>query len=611
MIIGEKILERILLIYFILLITAIAISLKTKKRIGITTFLSIVSISIIQYLLGVIGLLKIGNIVTICFSLFFIFYIINHFIKNKNLSEFVKENWLDFIVFTFLYIITFIILYERSVITHNELSHWALMTKDMVYHDTFPKAGNNLLYAGYPPMLRTWYYWFANFFEVFKDGQIYVANALIHVYISIATVSLFNIKSKIKDLFLKILTISLTIITSTMFYVSLFADIVLALLFVFLIVYIYKIKKITVIDFIILSATLVFLELTKEIGMLFIIVVFIYLFMLQKKYYSENIKKLLLIIFVMFLVICTFKNSWTLYLELNNLNQAWDTSGFSKENIINFVTGNGKEYQYSTLKNYMKQLGIANNFRLFKTNIPILYIVIFSIIAILIMMYIKKDNKDEIKKVLISLLLFDFIFLFGLLCMYLFSFAEWEARILSAFTRYIQIVTVINLLLVLFLYVENFKKTLIPIILLIVVINFGNNRTITTFTEYKEKNEEYKNIASEYSDIQQHRDILNENDKIYVITEFDNPITREYVLLNLRYQMVPYDVFMLDEENVTEEELIEKLQCDYTYVYVYNCRRWSVGKYESLFASEDYKLKYNALFKIVYNDNKLTLEEVK
>lgn len=588
-----------------------AISIKAKKKIGISIFIAIASISIIQYICGIVGILPAGKSITIIASLFSLIYVICHFVKNKNLGAYLKDNYLDILLFSIIYFIAFIILIEKRVIIHNELSLWALLVKDMVHNQCLPTFDNNFLYVGYPPMTRIWDYWFANFFNEFQDGQVYIANAIMQVSLCFAISSLLYKKSKIQNLLVNILIISVMFITNTLFYSTLFVDVTLALLFVFCIVYIYKMEKMDLVDLVIITLALTFLELTKEIGMLFIIIILIYLIIMQREHHKKEIKKILSIVAGILLVISFFKNIWTLYLEINNLNQAWDTTGFNKENIVNFVTGEGKEYQYNALKNFGEEILSGTSLKLFEINISVIAVIIFTTTVMFIMYFVKNDSK--ILKTICIMLLFDFIFLFCLLCMYLFSFAEWEANTLSAITRYLDIIDIINICLMFSICIDTCKTNVIPIMCLVIIMNTGNARLYTTITSYENNNLKTIERAESYSTIEKYADIFNEKDKIYVIvSDYENPIDREYALLNLRYHIFPTEIYMIDNENISQEKIEEKLRCGYTYVYMYNAKKELLGNYKNLLADKNEEFKHGSLYKIVYEENNnLSLIKVK
>lgn len=596
-------------IYIILILISITISLKTNKRLGITFFVSIASISILQYLLGVAGLLNFGIYVVVLISVICLFYLLNTFEKSKNIKKYLKDNWFDLLIFTIFYCGGFIIFYGKRVVSHNELAHWGLLVKNMIYSDNLHTASANLIYVGYPPMVGMWEYWFTNFFSTFKDEYIYISNFILQISLILSTIFLLN-KSKIQSLFIGGLIISSICAVSYLIFTGLFVDITLSLLFIFAIVYIYKMEKMNKSDFFILSVTLIFLELTKEIGTMFTVVVLIYLVIMQNKYYKTEIKKFFALIFIMLLLVCLSKNIWELYLDRNNLNQAWDSSSFNIENITNFITGKGQDYQNDTFKDYFMTFYSGKSFKIFDKDISQLAVLIVCTI-VMFGVYIKNKDK-KVLKTIIAILLFNIIYIIGLLCIYLFSFAEWEARVLLAYIRYVQIVNVINIFIALILVLDNCKIRFFPILALIIIINFGSDKLISTFVKFKENNEKTIETSNSYSEIEVYKDLFTEDDKIYVITQFDNEIIREFVLLNLRYLMVPNKLYILDTEKVTLEQLENKLRCGYTYVYMYNCSGEDLKKYSSLLEDEEDLILYGFLFKIEYDENNnLNLVQVK
>ena len=594
-------------IYIILIIISIAFSIKTEKKLGISFFITIASISLIQFVLGIINLFKLGIIFSSVIAIIGLVYIFYYFYRNKKLKEYLKNNIFDLLFFTIVYLIIYILFKGMKVIRHNELAHWGLLVKNMLYADSLPTLSSNLVYVGYPPIVGVWEYFFSNFFLDFKDEYFYISNAILQFSLVFGIVSILN-KKWIQSFLINIVMVLALFTISYLVFITLFVDITISLVFIFIIAYIYIMEKMTNIDFFILAISLIFLELTKEIGMLFVILALIYLLIMQWKYYKKEIKKLCMKIILIFLIVILFKNIWTLYLDFNNLNQAWDGSGFNLTNVINFISGKGESYQYQVTLDYFKAILFKENYLIFNMGISQIVTLLFSLIIITIIYVITRDNK-VLKTLIISLIL-NFTYIIGLLVIYLFSFAKWEAEVLLAFERYVQIINVINIMLMFFVLFDKARFVGIPSIILIIIINFASDTLLMTVTNLDSYSKKTEIISDSYCGIDKYKDLINDNDKIYIITEYDNEIMRELVLLNLRYKMVPNNLYISDDEDITVEELEEKLRCGYTYVYVFNYSNESIQKYKTFLKESEDNIFNGYMFKIIYEDNNLLLEKV-
>ena len=597
-----------LYIYFIIIIISMMFSLKLHKKIGVTFFITIATISLIEFLLGIVGLLKFTKYLIFVITWIGIVYIIYNFNKNKNVKEYLKRNICDLLFFTIIYFLLNIILKNKQIINHNELGHWGLLVKNIFYSDSLPKVNTNLIYVGYPPIVGIWEYFFCNFFYLFKDEYLYIAHSVLQFSLILGTTALLN-KNSLYSILINILLTSILFSCNFLMFDTLLVDVTISLIFIFLIMYIYNMDKVNKVDFIILTILFSFLILVKEISFLFVIIGLFYLLILQIKHFKGNLLKIFEVIFLMFLIIFLFKNLWTLHLDLNNLNQAFDSSGLSMENIFNYIRGNGKAYQYEIIPKYFNKLFKYGIFEIGNIKISMVFVMVVSNLSILIIYFIKKDKK--ILNLFTTLLILDCIYILGLLIIYIFSFAEWEAKILLAFERYIQTIAVVNILLMVLILIDNIKFKIISIIILFTIFNLNNNafKNIETKINWNTKN--ITEISNYYIDIEEYYGLFKNDDKIYVISEFENPIEREIVLLNLKYRIVPFKVCFSDSEDIDKEGLEDKLKCGYTYVYMYNCSNENLEKYKQLNGNKELFLNGD-LFEVKYNDEKvLYLERVR
>lgn len=601
---------NLMLIYAIITIISFAISLKLNMRIAITVLITMFSLSLMQYVLGIVGLLATGKIFTYILMMLCFIYVVYKIVKEKNMKVFLKENLLDLLVFFITYLVTIIVLKDKMVTTHNELSHWALSVKEMLYNNVL--SSDNLLYAGYPPIMRVWGYWFCNFFSDFKDGYIYISNAILQASIVNGIVLLICKKKMIQSVLSIVLANVMMFVTSFLYYTSLFPDVMLSLLFVLCIAYMYDKTKLGLTDVVILTVVLVFIELTKEIGLLFICVILLYYLMHQKEYVDKK-SYLLFTVIIMFSVVLLAKTTWTTYLRLNNQLQAWDMSGLNIKSIVGFLLGKGEEYQYDTVIKYFKSICTSENIKVFKINLPVIYIIIITLLLMYVM-YRVKNNSNKIKKVLIATMVFDTVFIIGLLVMYMFSFAEFEAKELSAFVRYIQMVDIINIGALLIIIMDNNLNSYI-LVVTIVILQLSNNRPYTTFMKYKYNNLLSLRTRKQYENIIKYKELFNEQDKIYIVTDYSNDQyeerKRELALLNIRYELVPYKTYMLDIEDKGIDTIIEKLQCGYTYVYFNRATNAVIEKYDQLLSDSTERITTGALFKIIYIEDEIRIEKVK
>lgn len=595
-----------LFIYLNLIVMALAITIKFELKIEISVLITIIGISLTQYFIALFSNLVIGNIVVFIVFLFSFIYLFYIWVKNKNIKEITNNITIELILFTICYILSIIIFKEKVAVRHNELSNWALVVKNISSMEQLPKINSNMLYVGYPLIIGIWEYWFSHFFSVFTDGNLYIANAILQFALITAIVGQIKAKTKLIKVITYMIIIEFLYIGSKLIFSTLFVDITLSLITIFSFVYIDKLNKINIKDIVIITLILSFLVLVKTTGILFAFIIIVFLFWSIKEH--ETMKNRLKVIASIMIGILCIKLTWTIYLRINCLNQAWDMSGFKIENIINFIMGNGKAYQYEVLPRFLKEFAIGNNITLFFINFSGFVIMILTLVFMITLYYVKKDNK--IKKITQIVFLTDVIFLLGLLLMYIFSFAQWEANTLSAFTRYIDTLNVINIGVLVYVYLDRVKnkKGIILICILIILINIQYT-FVNEIIHFKSINQETQAIRDRYNTIQKYKKVLTQQDKVLLITETieEQDGDSEIDLLHLKYMITPYRLYMYSKIDSTKDEIITKLKCGYTYIFFYQVDLQIQEKYKFLIDDE---IKSETLYRIIDDGEKLKIKEI-
>lgn len=507
-----------------------------------------------------------------------------------------------------------ILLYRDKLVTqHNELGIWALNVKNFLYFNALPNANSNLLNYGHNPITGFWNYYFCRVFTEFKDENIYISSALLQYSLVIAITSLIKEDKKIRNVLINISFIGFLFIVSYLVFTSLYVDTILGLTAIFILLYMLNIKeKVDKSDLLIIFISFIFLSLLKETSIAFVIVsLIIFLF---KGIKLKNSRKEIFFIFLLLIVLLiVFNFLWNYYLKINKLNDiSGDISNLNLDTIIEFLKGDSLIYRYETLKDYLSYLTTGENFKLFNINVSVISLLLITILVMLNIYIIKKDK--NILSLMFSIIIENILFLGALLIVYLFVFAEWEAKYLSAIPRYVQTVNIINICALLYVLYEKFSHKNVMIISIFIIITLsGTNRGILEIINNEEKIQKTIVQREKYNGIEKYRSIFNENDKIYLVTEYEDKLgeggKREIDLLSIKYQITPFRVYMFDESVVSEEEIINKLNCDYTYVYFYNVNKDIIERY-SFLLKEGQFIEENSLFKLYEENNKLKIDKV-
>ena len=437
--------------------------------------------------------------------------------------------------------------------------------KTFYFSDELLKFGNSVVNAGYMPGSGIFEYWFANHFNFFKDNLIYIANALFHYSLVISCCFFIKSKNKIiKIMYCILLILLLPIFANTMFH-SLYAEPLIALMFSLILLFIVK-SKMNIKNSIILMILSCGFMLIKSTIIAFI-PIFLLLILFDKR---ESLKvKLNFLLPSLTSILCIYF-SWNIYLCLNRLNTPWDCSFINIENIVNFVTGNAAAYQYEGALNFLKSFFYTKEYYIKLYNCKISFSVFFVV-----------------------------TFIFSLFIMYVFSFTKWETLSLSALSRYIQVITIINVTICFYTFfsynnknkIINCLKIILPVIIILLGYN-GKNYYEIQRNSIKKWN---KTFIEKYEELEKIN--FQKNDKILVITKKINDINghREIETYKIRYKLIPVKVNLMDKTIVSQDEIKDKLLCGYTYIYFLNSQDEVIEQFN--FLSKE-KLQNNKLYKI-------------
>lgn len=598
---------------FIIIVFALAIKLDMKT--DMMFFLSIVLISIVEYVVGMVFDLLIARVIISIFTVVCLGYLIYVCIKKKSIKILIDKITHGFILFSLLYIFSIYLYGSRIITQHNELGIWALVVKNMNLTDTLPKYGSNMLYTGYIPITGLWHYWVMSFFGEFFDGYITLSSTFLQLSLVIGITSFIKDKSWIRNILVNFIFIGFLYIVSILVFGTTYVDPIMGLVVSFITVYIINIDfkniKRDVILIILFSS---YLLLVKENAIVFEVAILIFLFM--RIFSNKNIDKKRLIFPIIFIIIIPFllKFVWNIYLTNNNLNIAGDISDISLKNVVDIFIGYAPNYRYNTIFEYISYILVEPVFKILKIDVSVMSFLVFAIIVMLLLYFKYKDK--EIINLIITIFLFAVFFLGSLLFVYLFVFAEWEAIYLSAIIRYVQTIDIIILCSLLYIVIDKMKnKNIIIIALVLILFITGENRAISMI-----KNRDFIIINAqekrkEYEKIENYRELFTMDDKIYFVSDyngvdyFTENYYKEIGMLITKYQITPYKVYMHPSEDLIEEQILDKLNLDYTYIYFHNVTSKVREQYDFLLVENEEIYNYD-IFKIIDIDGKMKIKKI-
>ncbi len=119
-----------------------------------------------------------------------------------------------------------------------------------------------------------------------------------------------------------------------------------------------------------------------------------------------------------------------------------------------------------------------------------------------------------------------------------------------------------------------------------------------------------------YSGIEKYIELFDEKDKILIVCDYpemnNNELYKEFALLNKKYQIAPNRAYMFLEEDVTKQDIEDKIFAGYTYVFFEVANDRMKEKYSFLLDSQltEDDITNDSLFKVVIEDESVILKKV-
>ena len=364
-----------------------------------------------------------------------------------------------------------------------------------------------------------------------------------------------------------------------------------------------------------LSTLSVILALTKQMGILFVfiagIIIFIDYCFIENKFSFKFVKNNLKYFLIPIISVVLFSILWKVSLIINHSTTSWNNP-IKIIDFINILTGQAPAYRFEVIHNFVKAIfftpleSLSCQFTLFMWSI--------FIIGCMIIIF-KKDSKNSRQTLITYIMLFVglIIYILVLLLSYMFKFSEWEAIRLASYARYLSSY-ILGMMIFLFAmftqeHITDEKKFCkISSLLCVFCICFLNINALFEMTLGAkgsvnitvERRNEYKKYEKLFEDH------ITKNDKIYFIATNTNggpyfiarylstPVVVQPPVWSFGKPYSDEDIFTVD---ITKEKWKEELLANnYTYVYLYHVDKEFQGLYGELFDQQT--LKNNQLYKL-------------
>ncbi|WP_254907611.1 hypothetical protein [Candidatus Enterococcus lemimoniae] len=462
------------LLLFIL--STLGYTLYLKKRNIVVEFIPVIIFSSVIPILFIGGLLNILKLTILSILAVGVFLLLSFFWKNKNIKKEFRDLLSPGILFFLFFCLVFAINTRGNLFLHyDNFSHWALIVKSLGLTGQLPNFNIDvIMFNSYPPGSALFVYFFAKVVGLTEANAIFAQILLILACIT----TLFAWTRKFQDPHLKsskkqnailILTTVLAfyLFNGPTFMKDLLVDNLLLLFSVaamnIIFYYFDNFKKALLLSLPLMASML----LIKNSGVIFIGINT--LFLLASAWNNYKMNRLTLAKKEISLFGTIFLIPWFLfYLWLTHVKYVYPAGATGKHDMsIEYYKKIFSEKTYSDILKITKAFILRMfDFRNFSAFYELLA---FSIVALLIALYIKKNTQFNIKNTKLMILGANILFLgyMGILwLMYLVSMPLGEAMMLASFDRYVGAIF-------------NFLIVFIVIQIILLLISAKKVRTVT------------------------------------------------------------------------------------------------------------------------------------
>ena len=626
------------IIFPITVIFAMELSILFKRKFGRTVATSNFLLIFILYISGLFKDMRIGMYIWFGIVCIIGIALAVNFLRKKNssvLMEILKNP-----LFVFYVTIGFalgIVFIDKISLDYDELSHWALVSKNMFTYDNFGNLGDSTtMFNRYVPATGIFMYAFQFFNPEFVNGNLYSAFDMLIVSMLIPICEKFSNKLSLSFFVTLIFMLGIPVIFKTNIYANLLVDGILAVMTAYIyIAYLQDRRNTDWYTVCEIGPACFVITLTKSSGLALgaIAVCFIIADVITRgrKEFKSFIKKIpnIVCVTVSILLVIFAKVSWNVYTDVNDVRAGWDSSEMTFSAIIELIN-NPNDFQQQVINKFVNQFFINKpyyNWGVYLALPATLIFGIYGISAFAIGIKTKKITFPMVQFFVTSLALIGYgVFM---MLLYVFSFTYAESLRLASYPRYMGSIVSATILIWFAITVDSFllkeknpnmKKNksylwAIPATILSLIITVGTCIGRAFFDGGS------KVITNQYKEWIAAVEELDDTDRVYYLMKdfgyYGNNV-REYIRVRFFASPTRCSGFteggsMTDGRNApaaytgnpfmanktTLEDLIKELQ-NYDYIFIDSIDEEFINKFGSLFGDE---IKAKVLYRIDKTDS--------
>lgn len=623
----------------------------TKRRFEEVLPVSLIFSAIIVFIFAFLGQMRIGYSITFLIAIIFPIILAVLAIRHKDSSDIFNNLFTPvFCIFIVIYVFIFFLNYNRGFTEWDEISHWGPMVKETFRLDKLYSVRESMLsvHKDYPPIVSIFETLWCKLCGGYKEAYLYRALQTLLLSLFLPALSKlrwkknFNFFVKLALIIVVILSANLAIrVGEASFYKTIDTDCILGLMLAYSMSIIIYENQITKFGIFSLSGALAFLLLTKQMGLVFFLLVlgvFVvnYIILnrtalrceLKEKKLKKRLISFLPILLTISIIPYMFAFAWNKYIAANGIPRQFNISNINVFSLIGITRGtSGEAWQHQSLVNFIKY--VANG-QLFDRPVSLAYWQL-ALLAVVVFWVVGKYGEKYFEKYQITglntmLFLGAIGYAFAMLLLYVYNFGPYEGPKLASVYRYLNTYwfAVFNLAMMLFLYIEGKKETekqgtsfiKVGAIVLFMWIVMFNSSIIKNFIPAIH----YNSATSIcYDDANIINSKTKDNDKIFIIAQHDSGY-KNFILIYLtlprscnRFDYSigePYDKDDVFTQNITSKVWQTELG-KWDYLYLQTVDKQFTSKYSDVFKPQA-KIENKQLYKIIKNaDNTIVLNLVK
>lgn len=592
-----------------------------KSRIAQILPFYLIGIGLIFYTFGYFDQLELGYIVTIALSVIpELICIIYRLIKKQDAFAIYKGS--DFLLAAVVYLVLFILDWNRFICQWDDAMHWAPFAKETYRLMSFYNNSDAIaIHRDYPPIWTSYRVFWVYLSGAYNESLLYLSTQFLCLSCFLPMLSRFKAKDFKKSPSLALVGFGIFIVLTMLIsneniglYNTLYLEVPLAILTAFALYLIRKEQNFGWPFYVKLGLIFSFMILSKQIAPLYIGYAIIYLVARIIKNKQQRLIRIAKT-FATLIIPLVLSITWHQYVEKRGISGQFSEQGFvnsAVELLHGLLASNLQEWQTAALQNYILNVGLDTRFILGCRYFQIIFVII------LIMIYFAK-NKAKTKNHGEKQLLLGYFAFIGIvhvvitLATYLTIFGSAEAILNQSHERYLGYIWNVALSLgIMFAIdwievqkIEKYQQKLAYAFFVILLV-ISDPYVVITMAHKDYCTERYQDAINLISKT------TNEDDKIYIVDQSENGEN----LILLYYYLMPIKTNPFDVEGRrhttdysddfyvqtrTAAEFRENLE-SYQYLYISRIDEGFTERYSELFDSTP---EEGGLYKI--SDNTLEL----